>query len=295
MKVAVTGAGGFLGRHVVAELERRGCPITLLQRRPPEAAARRAPGPDHRHVRFDHLEDPAGLLERAGHPDVLLHLSWGGLPNYGSPHHLEQELPAHRRLLSTMVREGLPHAVVAGTCFEYGLRSGALAETAPCTPVTVYGQAKDALRRSLEQLQAERPFELTWARLFYLWGEWQAPNSLWPSLQRAATKGEPRFPMSGGEQLRDYLPAATAASHLVDLALAGRGHGVVNVCDGKPTQVRALVEGWIREQGWTIEPDLGRYPYPEHEPMAFWGDATKLRECLPGSPQTTKGGPAAHR
>jgi len=289
MRVAVTGASGFLGRHVVAELERRGLSAVLLQRQPS------GHGPMHRHVRFDHLEDPAGLHERAGRPDVLLHLSWGGLPNYRSPHHLAQEQPAHQRLLSTMVREGLSHVVVAGTCFEYGLRSGALAETAPCTPVTVYGQAKDALRRALEQLQAERRFELTWARLFYLWGEGQAENSLWPSLRRAAAKGEPLFPMSGGEQLRDYLPVATAASHLVDLALAGRGHGVVNVCDGKPTQVRALVEGWIREQGWTIEPDLGRYPYPEHEPMAFWGDATKLRECLPRSPQTTKGGPAAHR
>ncbi|MBI5717554.1 MAG: NAD(P)-dependent oxidoreductase [Burkholderiales bacterium] len=288
MKVAVTGAGGFVGRHVVAELERRGLGATLLARRPPATGPVNGPangpvnGPAsaHRFVPFDLLEDPSGLYERAGRPDVVLHLAWGGLPNYRSPHHVEQERPAHLRLLATLVREGLRHVVVAGTCFEYGMCSGALAETLACTPITAYGQAKDALRRELELLRGVQPFELTWARLFYLWGEGQAENSLWPSLRRAVARGDPGFPMSGGEQLRDYLPVRVAAAHLVELALGGRGHGVVNVCDGKPTSVRSLVEGWIREQGWSIEPELGRFPYPEHEPMAFWGDATKLRACL---------------
>ena len=31
---------------------------------------------------------------------------------------------------------------------------------------------------------------------------------------------------------------------------------------------------------WTIGLDLGRFPYPAHEPMAFWGDAAKLKRCL---------------
>ena len=44
--------------------------------------------------------------------------------------------------------------------------------------------------------------------------------------------------------------------------------------------VRALVERWIAEHGWTIKPALGHYPYPDHEPMAFWGDARKLHEHL---------------
>ena len=55
--------------------------------------------------------------------------------------------------------------------------------------------------------------------------------------------------MSGGEQLRDYLPVAVAACHLVDLALLPQAAGTVNVCSGQPTSVRARVEGWIREHG----------------------------------------------
>jgi nucleoside-diphosphate-sugar epimerase len=86
--------------------------------------------------------------------------------------------------------------------------------------------------------------------------------------------------MSGGEQLRDYLAVEQAADHLVALAGKRREHGIVNVCSGRPVSVRALVEGWIAANGWSIELDLGRYPYPAHEPMAFWGDATKLGQCL---------------
>jgi hypothetical protein len=54
----------------------------------------------------------------------------------------------------------------------------------------------------------------------------------------------------------------------------------VNVCSGQPVSVRAQVERWIAERGWRIAPALGRYPYPDHEPMAFWGDPRKLHRQL---------------
>lgn len=270
MRLAVTGASGFVGRHVVAELARRGLEARLLQR-----------------PAFDLHEDPADACARAGHPEVLLHLAWGGLPNYQSAHHFERERPAQYAFLRAMVRGGVRHVVVSGTCFEYGMQSGPLHEDLPCTPTNAYGYAKDTLRRELEFLKREIPFRLTWARLFYLWGDGQAAGSLWPLLQAAARRGDAQFPMSGGEQLRDYLPVAQAASWLVDLALQPEGEGLVNVCAGRPVSVRALVEGWIAQQGWTIAPQLGRYPYPAHEPMAFWGDDRRLRQRLQGTPAPT--------
>ena len=173
-------------------------------------------------------------------------------------------------------------AVVAGTCFEYGMQSGALVETQEPAPANAYAIAKDKLRRGLEALQRERPFALTWARLFYLHGEGQAETALWSQLRRAAESGAATFPMSGGEQLRDYLPVERAAAELVALALQRRSLGVVNVCSGEPVSVRALVERWIAAHGWSIRPELGRYPYPAHEPMAFWGDRAKLQHALEG-------------
>jgi len=56
----------------------------------------------------------------------------------------------------------------------------------------------------------------------------------------------------------------------------------VNVCSGRPVSVRRLVEGWIRDNGWTIDLNLGHYPYPDYEPMAFWGERRKLDRILGG-------------
>lgn len=279
MKVAVSGATGFIGRHVVAALEGSGVETTVWIRpaTPLPPAWRR-----HRVARIDVHAPPADAFELLGAPDALVHLAWGGLPNYGSLHHVERELPAHYALLKSLVAQGLGAVVVAGTCFEYGLQSGPLDEAKETLPANAYALAKDTLRRQLELLQRELPFALTWARLFYLHGEGQAATALWPQLRRAAEAGAATFPMSGGEQLRDYLPVEQAAAELVALALRRRSFGVVNVCSGEPVSVRALVERWIAANGWSIRPELGRFPYPSHEPMAFWGDRRKLARCLEG-------------
>jgi dTDP-6-deoxy-L-talose 4-dehydrogenase (NAD+) len=174
----------------------------------------------------------------------------------------------------------LGNLLVTGTCFEYGMQSGALSENAMPQPCNPYGFAKDTLRSQLEYLKATHPFQHTWARLFYLYGEGQAENSLLPQLKQAAERGDPIFNMSGGEQLRDYLPITEVARHIVSLALADKAVGTVNICSGAPISVRNLVEGWIKENGWSIKPNLGHYPYPDYEPMAFWGDSHKLNSVL---------------
>lgn len=276
MTVAVTGAAGFVGRHVVRRLEALGVSPTVVirpgSRLPDDLGAQVV-------VEMDTADAP-DAFERLGSPEMLIHLAWDGLPNYGSARHLDEELPAQRSFLGAILEAGLGALTVAGTCLEYGLQSGALREDATTAPVTAYGKAKDALRAHLEGIQRTRPFRLTWARLFYLHGEGQAPGALVPQLEAAMARGDATFDMSGGEQLRDYLPVEEAAADLVALALHGGDNGVVNVCSGQPISVRELAEGVVRNHGSTISLNLGHFPYPEYEPMAFWGDRTKLDHCL---------------
>ena len=215
-----------------------------------------------------------------GRPDVLMHLAWGGLPNYKSLHHFEEELPAQYRFLIGLVESGLKNLLVAGTCFEYGMQSGSLDEEIETRPNNPYGFAKDALRRQLEFFRHGKPFSLTWARLFYLYGDGQAKNSLLSQLKKAVERGEKVFDMSGGEQLRDYLHVSDVARYLVSLAMTMRDNGIVNVCSGKPISVRSLVEGWVEENRWSIDLNLGCHSYPDYEPMVFWGNASKLKNCL---------------
>jgi len=277
MKVAVTGANGFIGKHVLAELEKRSVRATAIIR--PSATKSRSLA-QHAVVGMDLLDPPPNAFELMGEPEVLIHLGWGGLPNHKSPHHLDQELPAQYKLLKGLVDSGLTNMVVAGTCLEYGLTPGELREDMDTHPVSPYGLAKDSLRRSLESLKADESFSLTWARLFYVYGDGQAENSVLPQLRRAVERGDDTFNMSGGEQLRDFVPATEAARDLVSLAMRNKDNGIVNVCTGKPTSVRDLVEGRIRDNGWSIKLNFGYYPYPDDEPMAFWGSREKLDRCL---------------
>lgn len=277
MKVAVTGATGFIGQHVVAALDCHSFSPSMILRPSsilPESFSK------YTVVRLDVARPPVNAFHLMGKPDVLIHLAWDGLPNYKSLNHFEMELPAQYRFLKELIHAGLKHLVVIGTCFEYGMQSGPLNENAETNPTNAYGFAKDALRRQLEFLQFELPFSLTWIRLFYLYGDGQAKMALFPQLQRAVERGDKVFNMSGGEQLRDYLHVTEAVEYIVSLAQKEQGNGIVNVCSGEPISIRRLVEGWILDANWSIDLNLGYYPYPDHEPMAFWGDNRKLRQCI---------------
>ncbi len=268
MTIALTGASGFVGRHALDELISRGVPVVATYR-PGYPPTRKASGLQW--VEFDLATPPDDAYEQLGRPQVLLHLAWGGLPNYRSLHHIDEELPKHYSFLAGLVRQGLPALVSTGTCLEYGMQFGPLAANAPTQPVNPYGFAKDALHKQLKHLQAVYPFRLSWARLFYMYGQGQSVASLLPALEKAVADGKRTFPMSGGEQLRDYLPVSEVARRLVALALARRDSGAVNICSGEPISVRKLVESWIAENNWSITPLFGQLPYPDYEPMAFWG------------------------
>ncbi len=281
MKVAVTGASGFIGQHVLANLLAHDVEIVAVTRN----AARLAwLSKAVRVVEMDITHPTPDCFEQMGSPEVLIHLAWGGLPNYKSPHHFEIELPRQYHFLKTMVEAGLTSLLVTGTCFEYGMQSGALSEDMPTKPNNPYAYAKDALRQQLEFLKSIQPFNQTWARLFYMYGEGQPSTSLYPKLKEAISLGDKVFNMSGGEQLRDYLPVTEVALQIVRLAIAQRDLGTVNICSGTPISIRRLVEHWLQENNWKIELGLGYYPYPDYEPMAFWGDRRRLdasgQSCL---------------
>ena len=277
MNVVVSGGTGFIGGYVVTELERRNVSPVLLLR---PGSRRQEPSSPRCTVTLD-LHDPSeSAIEQIAAADVLIHLAWGGLPQYRSRHHVTDEAPAHFAFLRRALEGGLKKLVVTGTCYEYGMQSGSLSEDLEAKPATAYGLGKDVLRRQLEFLAADTGIGFTWARLFYPYGEGQASSSLWPSLKRAAEAGEAQFDMSPGAQVRDFIRVEDVARHLVSLALGGRGFGVVNICSGEPISVRAIVERWIAENGWTIALNPGRFGYPDYEPMSFWGNRQKLQGAL---------------
>jgi nucleoside-diphosphate-sugar epimerase len=270
MKVMVTGATGFVGRHVVNELLERGHAVVATAR----DINRAKQMPWFPHVEFvqcDLHESFEHLLNLSDLPEAIIHLAWPGLPNYSDFYHIGTNLPADFAFLTAAVRAGVPHLMVAGTCLEYGMQYGPLDEWAVTNPTTTYGFAKDTLRKALQLLQKEKRFTLQWMRLFYMYGEGQNANSLLAQLDRAIDEGQTVFNMSNGDQLRDYLAIEKVAENFA-LALDNPHlEGVINCCSGQPIAVVDLVKKRCLEKKSDIQLNLGHYPYPDYEPLAFWG------------------------
>lgn len=282
MKILVTGATGFIGNYVIEQLLSDHVDIIATSTNIDKAKSK-----DWfdkvtfipfslSEVNGEHLN----LYEAFGKPDKVIHLAWGGLPNYKSLHHFEKELFCQYAFLKNLVQNGAKDITVTGTCFEYGMQQGCLSEDMATQPSNPYALAKDTLRKFLQELQKTERFSLKWVRLFYMYGKGQSPNSLLSQLDKALEEGEMVFNMSGGEQLRDYLPIAEVAKNIVVISAQNKIDGIINCCKGQPISVRVLVENYLKTQNKEIQLNLGFYNYPDYEPMAFWGDINKLNKSI---------------
>lgn len=281
-RVLVTGATGFIGPYVIGQLQRAGHTVIASSANEQKARLQSWFG-DVEYIPLDLSAVSSGTnyFEFFGRPDNLIHLAWEGLPNYRADFHLATNLPRHSLLLGNLVRGGLKDLTVTGTCLEYGLQEGCLSETGPVYPANPYAMAKNQLRLHLEKLQQEFPFRLKWARLFYMYGKGQNPNSLFSQLDKALASHDKVFNMSGGQQVRDYLPVEAVARYLTLLALQHATTGVVNCCSGQPVTVEKMVRDYLARNQQNIDLNLGYYAYPDYEPFRFWGDTSKLKTILP--------------
>jgi nucleoside-diphosphate-sugar epimerase len=270
MRVLVTGATGFIGRHLVPLLLERGDIVVAVAR--DEAKARRLEWFDDVEFHAMDLHESTGdVAKELGNPDSVVHLAWHGLPNYTEMYHIEQNLLMDYWFLKAMVQGGTRRILVTGTCFEYGIVEGCLTEDMCPQPANPYAVAKDSLRRFLQELQRHESFTLQWARLFYMYGAGQAGGSILAQLEEAIEKGATVFEMTDGEQLRDYLPVEEVARRLALLNATPSVEGMVNVCSESPVSIRQLVGDHAKRLGSGIRLGLGLKPRRDYEPTAFWG------------------------
>lgn len=273
MRIVVTGAFGFIGRHAAAELIAAGHEVVAFGRRKPSNPAIEG------HV-CDLLETgSAEALLAALRPDALLHLAW--TTEHGKfwtdP---TNDLWARRSiaLARAAVSAGTGRIVMAGTCFEYGFDGGGDCDerTTPLAGETPYGRAKIACRTGVAELARAAGVSFAWGRLFHLYGPHEAPGRLVSSISRALVAGEPA-PMSSGSVWRDFMDSRDAGAGIAALTLSGV-EGDVNVASGNAVQIITLAKMLAELAGRPALLRVGALGDRDNEPVRIVARVERLHE-----------------
>ena len=279
MKFLVTGANGYVGRHVVDALVALGHDVTAATRGEPGTQAGARP------LRLDVLDAPDDVYELTGRPDVCIHLAWENGFAHNSPSHI-QNADRHIRFMRNMLSGGLKHLVGIGTAHEIGPHVGPVTETTPTNPIHAYGVAKNYLQRVQKLLCAEHGATDQWLRCYYITGDDARNNSIFRRMLDAVAEGKTTFPLNSGELLFDFIDVHELGRQIALVSSQKEVTGIINCCSGVPTSLKTMVLRFIAENKLPIEPQWGAFPIRPYDSLAIWGDPEKLRLALAAAEPT---------
>jgi nucleoside-diphosphate-sugar epimerase len=308
--VLVTGAGGFIGSHVVRALAGEGCEVFALIRklsdgmRQPGEIGRRpgldahqtsTPGTDVvptesrrgrdrddgqgrvRVVVLDLNDDVAlRLTLRDIRPTVAIHLAWYTEPAkyWNAPENLDC-VAMSLKVARALAESGCQRLLAAGTCAEYDWNYEELSEErTPLNPRGLYGVCKNALRETLECYSLQRSIQFAWLRFFYLYGPGEAKQRLVPSVILSLLRGQIAR-CTSGEQIRDFLYVEDAAAAVAAVAKSTEA-GPVNIASGRPIKIRMLIETIGRILGRSDRVEIGAIADSGCEPRRLVADPRRL-------------------
>ena len=250
MRVLVTGADGFVGRHLCAHLQ--ACRDDVVAPGGPREGA----GEDEFRLDVTRPQDVRALVERV-RPEGVIHLA--GLSSVGKSHQAPAAYFQVNALgtvhLLAALKEAAPQArvLLVGSGEMYGALPPDVAATEdmPLRPLSPYAASKVAAEVAGLQFHASYGLQVISVRPFNHLGAGQDANFVVPSFAaqlQAIARGasEPLLRVGNLEPIRDFSHVKDVVAAYRLLLEAGEPGQAYNICSGEGRSIRSLLDELLR-------------------------------------------------
>jgi len=231
MKILITGGTGFIGKNLLLEKFFLKHEVAVLTKKRLSKEFIKI------NSEIQNIEDKIDKIKKFG-PHVLIHLAWGGIPDYGKEmskkNYLQQIIFFHKLKKITSIKK----IIVTGSCFEYGVLKGSAYEAKKIISTNHFSKAKINIYKYLKK-NFSKNVKIVWLRLFYVYGKKQRGNALIPYLIKSLKSGK-KIHLNEPYAARDFINVKDICK-IIFKFLEIKKQGIFNVGTGNAKSPKDII------------------------------------------------------